>query len=117
MPKKSTSSKTPSKTAFVLSLPPTMPAKDVLSKAKASGLKLTEAYIYSIRSKAKGRVGQPAARRGRPPKAASAGSAPVSSGAGGSGLERQFLSLALDLGLARAESLLSNLRSKLKSAI
>jgi hypothetical protein len=110
MPK---TAKTPSKTAFVLSLPMTAPAKDVIAKGKASGLKLSEAYIYSIRSKAKGRAGKPAARRGRPPKSASAGVASASS----NGLERQFLNLALDLGLSRAEGLLSDLRSKLKNAI
>ena len=120
MPKKTSApSKTPSKTAFVLSLPATMSAKDVLSKGKALGLKLTEAYIYSIRSKAKGRVGKPAARRGRPPKAASStSSVSVTSMSSGNGsLERQFLNLALDLGLSRAEALLANLRAKVKSAI
>lgn len=110
MPKKATS-KT-SKTAFVLSLPLDMPAKDVIAKGKAQGLKLTEAYIYSIRSKAKGRVGKPAARRGRPPKAQS-----LAGARGGNGIERQFLNLALDLGLSRAENLLSNLRSRVKNAI
>jgi hypothetical protein len=119
MPKKSSApGKTPSKTAFVLSLPSTMSAKDVLSKGRAAGLKLTEAYIYSIRSKAKGRAGKPAARRGRPPKAvAAAASGSMSSSSSGGGLERQFLNLALDLGLSRAESLLSSLRAKVKSAI
>jgi hypothetical protein len=111
MPKTATA-KTPSKTAFVLSLPMTSPAKDVIAKGKAAGLKLSEAYIYSIRSKAKGRAGKPAARRGRPPKSASVG---VS--ASGNGIERQFLSLALDLGLSRAEGLLAGLRTKLKNAI
>jgi hypothetical protein len=112
MPKTATA-KTPSKTAFVLSLPMTSPAKDVIAKGKAAGLKLSEAYIYSIRSKAKGRAGKPAARRGRPPKSASAGVAAAS----GNGVERQFLSLALDLGLSRAEGLLAGLRTKLKNAI
>jgi hypothetical protein len=117
MPKKSSApGKTPSKTAFVLSLPSSMSAKDVLSKGKAAGLKLTEAYIYSIRSKAKGRAGKPAARRGRPPKAVAAAASGSMSSSGG-GLERQFLNLALDLGLSRAESLLSSLRAKVKSAI
>jgi hypothetical protein len=119
MPKKTSApGKTPSKTAFVLSLPSTMSAKEVLAKGKAAGLKLTEAYIYSIRSKAKGREGKPAARRGRPPKAVSAAaSSSLASSSSGGGLERQFLSLALDLGLSRAESLLANLRAKVKNAI
>jgi hypothetical protein len=111
MPKTATA-KT-SKTAFVLSLPMTSPAKDVISKGRAAGLKLSEAYIYSIRSKAKGREGKPAARRGRPPKAASQSVATSS----GNGIERQFLNLALDLGLSRAEGLLSGLRAKLRNAI
>jgi hypothetical protein len=108
---KTTTAKAPSKTAFVLSLPMTAPAKDVISKGKTAGLKLSEAYIYSIRSKAKGRAGKPAARRGRPPKSAAMGAG------SGNGLERQFLNLALDLGLSRAEGLLAGLRSRLKTAI
>ena len=57
------------KTAFVKNLPQTMPAKDVVAKAKAAGITLTEMYVYSIRSKSKARKGSGATRGpGRPAK-------------------------------------------------
>jgi hypothetical protein len=42
------------KTQFVLDLPRELSAKDVVVKAKESGLKLSEAYVYKIRSASKG---------------------------------------------------------------
>ena len=42
-----------SKAEFVRGLPQTMPAKQVVEKAKESGLKLTTAYVYVIRSQAR----------------------------------------------------------------
>jgi hypothetical protein len=104
MPKKK---KPQNKTAFVLSLSPTMPAKEVLAKARAAGLKLSEKYVYVIRSKAK--AGGKGKRRGpgRPPKAA----------AHGGTTDSRFVSLALDLGLARAEAILRNVRSKVRAAV
>ncbi|HEY1960691.1 MAG TPA: hypothetical protein VGH28_34000 [Polyangiaceae bacterium] len=47
MPKKDT------KASFVRGLPATMPAKEVVDKAKEAGLKLTAAYVYVIRSQAR----------------------------------------------------------------
>ena len=43
----------PSKTEFVLGLPRELSAKDVVVKAKEKGLKLSEAYVYKIRSASK----------------------------------------------------------------
>jgi len=43
----------PTKTSFVLSLPRDLPAAEVVEKAKAAGIKLTENYVHKIRSKAK----------------------------------------------------------------
>ena len=64
-------------TAFVKNLPQTMPAKDVVAKAKAAGITLTEMSVYSIRSKSKAHKGSGATRGpGRPASAlASAGAA------------------------------------------
>jgi hypothetical protein len=45
--------KKPSKAAFVRSLPATTPAKDVVAKAKAAGLSLTEPYVYNVRATSK----------------------------------------------------------------
>jgi hypothetical protein len=52
------------KTAFVKHLPKTMPAKEVVAKAKAAGITLTEMYVYSIRSKSKARKSSGIAKRG-----------------------------------------------------
>ena len=41
------------KTAFVLGLPQTLAAKDVVEKAKAAGMTLTDKHVYAIRSKSK----------------------------------------------------------------
>jgi hypothetical protein len=58
MPKKDAS-----KAEFVRSLPATMPAKEVVEKAKEAGHKLSVAYVYVIRSQARtGRKKGPAAK-------------------------------------------------------
>jgi hypothetical protein len=101
MPKKK---KPQNKTAFVLSLSPTMSAKDVLAKARAAGLTLSEKYVYVIRSKAK--AGGKGKGRGRAPQVADHASA----------IDSRFASLVLDLGLARAEAILRNVRSKARAA-
>lgn len=128
MPKKKTSSsakknpaenaKSINKTAFVLELPADMSAKEVIDKGKAAGIKLTDRYVYSIRSKAKVRGGTPA-RRGRPRGAGAKGIAISERGASGASgaLESRFFDVALDLGLSKAEALLSNLRARVKQAI
>jgi hypothetical protein len=57
-----------SKAAFVRSLPTTTPAKDVVAKAKAAGLSLSEPYVYNVRATSKRASGKSSggARRGRP---------------------------------------------------
>ena len=52
MTDKKPASETPklTKTAYVLSLRPDMPAKEVVAKAKAEGLSLSEGHVYTIRS-------------------------------------------------------------------
>jgi hypothetical protein len=121
MPKKKsapTMTKVTNKTAFVLGFPASTSAKDVISKGKAAGITLTDRYVYSIRSKAKTRGSSVPARRGRPPKnaATSNGNGGFYKPNGGSG-EARFVDLALDLGLARAEKLLSALRVRLRQAM
>jgi hypothetical protein len=53
--KKKTSSPTKriTKTAFVKSLPKDTPAKEVVEKAMAHGIEISEGYVYEIRSAAK----------------------------------------------------------------
>jgi hypothetical protein len=118
----STQTKSPygTKTAFVMGLPREMSARDVVSKGKAQGIKLSEAHVYKIRSTSKapapkgaGRkaAAAPAKAKGRAAKAAPArkgGKAESGSG------EARFIAAALDLGLSRASQLLSKLKGKLK---
>jgi hypothetical protein len=58
------------KTQFVLGLPRDLSAKDVVIKAKEKGLKLSEAYVYKIRSSSKG--GAPSVAKSEAKPAASA---------------------------------------------
>jgi hypothetical protein len=80
MAAKKTSTKRVNKTAFVRSLPSSMPGAEVVKKAKEAGLKISVGYVYSIRAKthAKKRSSAPAAAAppakrgpGRPRKAPS----------------------------------------------
>jgi len=82
--KKSPAKKAMNKTAFVKSLPASMPGAEVVKRAKAAGLKISVNYVYSIRArsnpkgkrKAKGAptAAAPPAKRGpgRPPGIAAA---------------------------------------------
>jgi hypothetical protein len=107
MPK--TKSKTTNKSAFVRSLPGDMSAKDVVSKAKAQGITLTENYVYTIRSAAKTKAKKGGTGRGP--------GRPKGSRAGGSssGSEQGFIEHALDIGLGNAEKLLAKLRARIRS--
>jgi len=126
MPKKKTAtsakktaseSKSINKTAFVLELPADMSAKEVIEKGKEAGIRLTDRYVYSIRSKAKVRGGAPA-RRGRPKGSGKAlGALTRGDGATNGALESRFFDVALDLGLSKAEALLASLRSRVRQAI
>jgi hypothetical protein len=53
MPNKNAKKQT--KAAYVLSLPRTMSAKDVVAKGKVAGVTLSVAHVYAIRSDAKKR--------------------------------------------------------------
>jgi hypothetical protein len=74
MPKKSAAKKTSAKKAkmtkasFVRSLPAGTPAKDVVAKAKAAGISLTEDYVYKTHSldKAKGKKKSASGKKAAP---------------------------------------------------
>jgi hypothetical protein len=82
------------KSDFVRSMGKT-PAKEVVAAAAKQGMKLTDRYVYVIRSadKAKGRVGG-SAGRGRGAKAT------------GSGAETELRRAIAELGLGRARQVL-----------
>jgi hypothetical protein len=104
--------KSTNKSAFVRGLPGDMSAKDVVSKAKAAGLTLTENYVYTIRSAAKNKAKKGTGRGPGRPKGSK--SAAVSLGSNGS-LEKDFVAAALELGLGNAEKLLAKLRARIKA--
>jgi hypothetical protein len=84
------------KAAFVRSLPPNTPAKEVVEQAKAQGLSLTTAHVYAIRTNDR--------RRPKP-----ADSRPVV----GQAREIELLkALAASIGLSRAIAILEAERMK-----
>jgi hypothetical protein len=65
--KKTPGTRSTNKSAFIRALPADMPAADVVAKAKAAGLVLSPAFVYAVRSKAKGKKpGGAKGGRGRP---------------------------------------------------
>lgn len=106
--------KSTNKSAFVRGLPGDMSAKDVVAKAKAGGITLTENYVYTIRSAAKNKSKKGGTGRGPGRPKGSKSSASVSLSSNGS-LEKNFIESALELGLGNAEKLLAKLRARIRS--
>lgn len=112
-----------SKRTFVLSLPASMPAADVIKRARAEGMQLTTNYVYKIRSRGaaaneatltlnvagngkgarlnRGRVLSDIARSAR-------------SANGTNHHDERFVALVLDVGLARAAALLERVRARVQ---
>jgi hypothetical protein len=119
------------KSAYVRALPATMSAKDIVAKAKGDGISLSEKHVYVIRSNQRkaSKKGGAGRKRGRPSSASKSTaqtkthSAPASHPAAASHStshkapagkgDAAFISMALDLGLARAESILKSVRARL----
>jgi hypothetical protein len=112
-----------SKRTFVLSLPASLPAAEVIKRAKSEGMKLTTNYVYKIRSRGAaagdGAVGftrgsallgniSSKGARGR------AAAAIARSGNGSSSHDEHFVALVLDVGLARAAALLERVRARVQ---
>jgi hypothetical protein len=92
-----------SKRAFVLSLPADMPAKEVVERAAAAGMKLKDTYVYVVRSNSRVRKGASAKR----------GAGRGSTGAA----ETEFRRLAIELGLEKSKELLEQTERKLADVI
>jgi len=104
-----------SKRTFVLGLPASLPAAEVIKRAKAEGMKLTTNYVYKIRSRGAaagdGLVGAAAVSRAARGRAAAA----IARGANGSSShDEHFVALVLDVGLARAAALLEKVRARVQ---
>lgn len=113
-----------SRSAFVRAQPNSLSTQEVVAKGRAAGLDITEKNVWAARYAVK--HGKGPKKAGRSAKAAvavpapsavfakakSATSAPALAKASG-GSESQFLSLVLDLGLVRAERMLTDVRRRL----
>ena len=85
----------------------TTPAKEVVAQAAKKGLKLSENYVYTIRSsgsKAK-KAGKPGPKPGRKGKAGSDGMTPA---------EAQLRNAIADLGLVKATEILEAVKATIK---
>ena len=96
-----------SKSEFIRSQPPRMRAKEVVELAKKQGLDVDHKYVYVVRSNAR-RKGRNR-RRGRPRGTAAPRMA--------SSTEKEFRRLAIELGLKRAEVILSDTKKRLAAVI
>ena len=89
------------KAAFVRSLPDAMPAKEVVEKAKEAGLKLTSAYVYVIRSQARGGGQKKEPKNGAAPRASKDAHA-------------RLIAAASELGISRSIDLLAAEKARLQ---
>jgi len=128
MPRKKAATKSPasasagkpqSKTAFVLAQPAGLSAKEVSAKAKAAGLAITEAYVYTIRSSAKSKAGLPKRRPGRPKGSRNAPKdAPMAKAVGSlKQAEAQMLEWILEHGTPAVQQMVANVTAKLRKIV
>src|SRR3954470_16963106 len=92
-----------SKASFVCELPSTTPAKEVVAKAKAAGISLTEGYVYNVRATSKSaKSPKTNGVAASAPRASKAVAAPTARTKRGSSVEDLLRAVAAELGLARA---------------
>lgn len=127
--KDKTAKKPSSKVDFVRSLPSDMKASEVVEKAEAEGITLSENYVYKIRmgTRAGGKVTGKRRRRGAGRPAATAKVAPpkvtrrrrgVSASAGApSSVEDLFLAVVSEIGISRALEILQSQQAKVRALL
>ncbi len=99
------------KADFVRALPESMPAKEIVEKAKDAGLELTTAYVYVIRSQARtGPKKKPKTESSSHSPGASAGDALRDTRRGA---EARLVAAAGELGLTRSIDLLTREKTRL----
>ena len=106
MPKKTTKTAAPkkqTKTAYVLSLPRTLSAKEVVAKGKAAGISLSDAHVYAIRSAKKRKAGGKATKTSHQKRTAHA---TPKKNHGGHKAESLLKAVASELGLSNAMAIL-----------
>ncbi len=108
-----------SKSAFVRAQPDSLSTKEVVAKGRAEGLVITEQNVWATRYAMKNGKRKAKTRAAAPVVSVKAsntrivGKAAGSSSVTAAGSESQFLSLVLDLGLVRSQSLMSDVRRRL----
>jgi hypothetical protein len=114
-----------SKRTFVLSLPASLPAADVIKRAKSEGMKLTTNYVYKIRSRGAAAGDSVVVSNGRSNGNGNALTSKLARGRavaaiarsanGSSAHDEHFVALVLDVGLARAAALLEKVRARVQN--
>jgi hypothetical protein len=99
-----------SKSAFIRSLPSSMPAKEVVKQAKATGIKLNVGYVYNVRQAAKSKRASTITPTAKLP--ANTGSWSVAKHA-----ETLLRAVAAEIGLGRAIELLHGERARVHSIV
>jgi len=117
MAKKSQKSAKPTKASFVRAIPTTVPAKEVVAKAKAAGMTLSEKHVYVIRSDAKKRSAKKKGGAAKGNAGTSTVAAKAVSSSGGSANETNFRKLVLALGIPKSRSLVSDVERRLNQLI
>ena len=92
------------KTDFVRSLPSTMSAKEIVEKAKAKGMTISEQYVYTIRTNSRRKGGASKSRR-------------TSGRQGRTSSETTFRKMIFDLGVERARALVDEVDAKVQALI
>ena len=100
---------TMTKAAFVRSLPPSTPAKEVVAKAAETGIKLDDTYVYKIRTldkKAAGKTKGSKATKGKPGPKPKVAASSVSNGA-----VTEFYRVLKRVGVSKAKELIANIEA------
>jgi hypothetical protein len=101
------------KADFVRSADPRLSAKDVVAKAKAAGIALTDTYVYNVRGAAKA-----AASKAKPaPVKAPVAHAVAKSGASAGSVESLLKAVAAEIGLGRAFEILVGERARVQAVL
>lgn len=104
------------KADFVRSVGPSVSAKEVVAKAKAAGIALTDSYVYNVRSSVKTAANKAAAK----PRAATKTRVahPVARSVANTGsVESLLKAVAAEIGLGRAFDILVAERARVVAAI
>jgi hypothetical protein len=103
------------KADFVRSVDPRLSAKDVVAKAKAAGVALTDTYVYNVRGAAKAAASK-AAKPAAPARAPVA-HAVVKSGVSSGSVESLLKAVAAEIGLGRAFEILVGERARVQAVL